>query len=742
MEFDIKESSLFKELFADQSVNESLKLPAFDLLNSYLSKESSELLNSVSLKLLGNFSLLCISRLHAEKCLNFSHVFESEFSNWKAHSSVLHRFLAFSSLPDWIRDEMTQLIESVQVSQNLFYRLGLVWKKVTIKGNFELICQIKEASWLLFISTRSGLLNRTNSITDCMFLLMGTLAFTIQRLPSYLSAQPQASEIIRQHFQASETEFVFWTDKIKEFANDVLLRSGITVKNEDFMGIFSRKYLKGNLEALQTFYKKALDPQCFDERVFQFEHSDRNRETVKMPLARRHISGKVLNYESDFYDRNDLNWPITQNPVTLYSPLTMSMDMHKWVTDVTLEAFPLRNSLRPENVVVEQSEELQEMFERMLVARNIQHEAHHILLCVENEIFEVKLLYLFNALYKKLTTVKVTESQSSIPTKDCLSCLFVLCVEIFFYTKNIIVISFADILEAFHCAGFTFFQLIPYFSSIPSMPAHFKLHLLQIEKKILLHIAWKADSSIHKTIEEYIANSNGEPLQDNFNRYKGLFPEEYEVFFDKLITEVGLRVDALCKSCKIEENAKEKIWNTLKYVLSEKTEILFGRHVSLFIICSVYAVCKFLVLGIKFKNIIEEYWKIYEEEEGIFVNLKLKNGKTVEIVEFYNTEFIRHVREFIDLSTSPIRPRVAVLSPISSLAEQINGAVQQKKSPFATPRTKSLFASPNSGKNSPFKPIALSFDNPDSHKVPEFIKALLSQPNEVDMPVPIIKKQL
>ena len=174
-------------------------------------------------------------------------------------------------------------------------------------------------------------------------------------------------------------------------------------------------------------------------------------------------------------------------------------------------------------------------------------------------------------------------------------------------------------------------------------------------------------------------------------------------------------------------------------MFSEKTEMIFGRHIAVIILCSIYAVTK-LVNHIKFIEIKNEYWKVFEEDEGIFSALKLRDGEVVDIVEFYNKEFIQTMKYFIDDRVQTINPRVALLNPQSSLMEQINGATSSKKSPFTTPRTKYLLASPGNNGKLLCKGKILNFEHSEVPKIPRFVEMMLLENNEGIIPMPVIKK--
>lgn len=719
-------SSLLEKVCEQNSVHVSLKEHVFFQFSSYLERESLEISAESELEALIKFSILVCSRLDEIQLIDFSQFFAAEFAAWDSLIQSFNKLLMFTVLPHKLVDEISQLVQSVQVSQTLFRKMSLVWKGLEIEGNADYINQVLQGAWLLYISMKSTLLNKTNSLGDCMFPMLGVIGFVSQRLPKYLSMKKTG---LSEMFKATEGETVFWNEKISEFCTQILRVQGVENKAGSFSSIFSRKQIKNTLAAVSYFYESTVTPKLFDERTLSFTSEFPIPKTSSMPV--RNINGKVLTYEIEYQNCNDTIEPISL-PTT---PITMVMEMIKWITDIILETYQNKKNLS----FHEDTQALQAIFDKMVIDRNMTHQDSHIFLGVDEGLNVVEIGFFFNAVYSKVTKEKSNELCFKYEEAKLAKSLFVFCIELVFYSKNLIYVSFADILNAFACPAFDFFQFIPMFANVSKLPNHFKLHLSQIETKILMHLAWVENGPIHLAIHEQVTNSNSDPIENNFYKCKGVFPLHYEIFFEKMVTETGCRIDLLCKALKIEESLKEKIWSTVKYVFSDKTEMLFGKHIAVTILCSIYAVTK-LEAPIKFQELIKAYWSIFEEE-GMFSALKLSNGETVEIFEYYNKEYIRGMKMFIYDRIFPDKPRVPELSPNHTLVQQINGAVSQKKSPFSTPRTKVLLVSPETIATGLFcKPRVLNFENPDPPKLPKIVQMMLLQNTEGLVPMPAIKK--
>lgn len=630
--------------------------------------------------------------------------------------------------------DTSQLTQSVHISQTCFSKLSTFWKSLDIKGNPSLLQQIKQASWLLFISIRISKLNKTTNLSDCMYMIIGILSFVLERLPAYLSSTKSISSLSSASIIFTDSERSFWHDRTLEFSKELLIPLGILIKNDNLKGIFSRKYIKTNLCIISNFYESCLEIGAFDERNLKFTING-SLKNAKYDALKRNITGKILSYEIDQSDCNAV-----ENISEATTPMTMSMEMLKWISDIVQEKYVHKKMIFENGFLnAEKALEYQEIIDKIIIECGQKAESLCYFLNYQDSVVETKIFIFYDALHRKLTKDRFNELSFKYDERIFLKCLFVFCVEAVLYQKNIVFISFAEVLDALDCPGFEFFKFVPVFSNLPKIPTHFKQHIAQIENKILMCIGWKESSPIHLLIQEYLYNSNAEPQENNFNKFKGLFPEEYEIFFDRMVTEAGCCIDTLCKALKIDKSIEEKIWSTVKFVLSEKTEILFGRNISTIILCSIFAVSK-LTNPIKFAVLADAYRKTYNENEGILSNIKLRTGKFSEIVEFYNTEFIQTAKEFLENQISPVKPRVAALGPNNSLAQQITGTSPQKKSPFTTPRTKHLLASPNPEISLACKINILSFDCKDPPKLPKLVERMLLQNNEGVIPMPVIKK--
>lgn len=75
--------------------------------------------------------------------------------------------------------------------------------------------------------------------------------------------------------------------------------------------------------------------------------------------------------------------------------------------------------------------------------------------------------------------------------------------------------------------------------------------------------------------------------------------------------------------------------------MTDKTDLLCGRHLDQIIMCSLYGVCR--VNGLKevtFKNIIEQYRVQPQASSKVFREVNVSKDQTADVISFYNSIFI------------------------------------------------------------------------------------------------------
>jgi hypothetical protein len=170
-----------------------------------------------------------------------------------------------------------------------------------------------------------------------------------------------------------------------------------------------------------------------------------------------------------------------------------------------------------------------------------------------------------------------------------------------------------------------------------------------------------------------------------------------EMFFKKVLAHAALRIMELGQNLNLIDSIKEEIWEDMKQVLSNQTEILVNRHVDQIIVCTIYGVCKAKQLHITFNSLIARYTELCSDPGHIFQLVRLdESGNSGDIIKFYNTVFILHTKNFllaISKTTPNIlpKPRLPSLHPPSPIRQNLPPSMLQYSSTPPLPSLTHLF---------------------------------------------------
>lgn len=124
----------------------------------------------------------------------------------------------------------------------------------------------------------------------------------------------------------------------------------------------------------------------------------------------------------------------------------------------------------------------------------------------------------------------------------------------------------------------------------------------------------------------------------------------HELFFKKLLRILGERIYLLCYYLNFKQEQMEFVWEIVKFILSEKIDVLINRHLDHIIICAIFAVSKKTTKKSapkSFSQIFQEYDKlIFVKRDINQKNIELQ-GTMVNLKTFYNREFLEKTRVFI-----------------------------------------------------------------------------------------------
>jgi hypothetical protein len=175
---------------------------------------------------------------------------------------------------------------------------------------------------------------------------------------------------------------------------------------------------------------------------------------------------------------------------------------------------------------------------------------------------------------------------------------------------NIPTRSFEEFIAECNAEILQTYKIIGIFTSFDAkMPAPLRKYFLDIETDIVSRIAWKDDATI------LLYSSNVETGKENkqVNRagIDSFFPEQR--FFNRVLLYTATQMYHLCASIPVSDELMEYIWVVLKYILTQRMDLLKNRHLDQMIFCTIYCVSKIFKVNLKFQEIINKYELVLKE---------------------------------------------------------------------------------------------------------------------------------
>ena len=273
--------------------------------------------------------------------------------------------------------------------------------------------------------------------------------------------------------------------------------------------------------------------------------------------------------------------------------LTRANDLITKVLEHEKEVLASNNTSRPENKTLEKQVQMESLYLRVLEE-------------------------LLNQEERKTKNLNYAEILS---TEEFHRALIACSIETVFFIQNNSNVTFVKLLEICEIQPLDFWKIISSFAKFdPQMPLPLKKHLHVLELKILMNLAWKKESAVHKIIEKFMqeekSNESSESATSTEKSQKASSNTEIEVesqaelthsqelFFKRVLHHCALNIFQLSESLGLRKETAEEVWNAVKYILSSETTLLINRHVDQIILSTIYGVCKVLNEPFKFQEII------------------------------------------------------------------------------------------------------------------------------------------
>ncbi|XP_077987637.1 retinoblastoma-associated protein-like [Glandiceps talaboti] len=179
------------------------------------------------------------------------------------------------------------------------------------------------------------------------------------------------------------------------------------------------------------------------------------------------------------------------------------------------------------------------------------------------------------------------------------------------------------------------------------------------------------------------------------------------LFFNKVLKLAYVRLQALCRELRVENELERYIWTTVEYCVINRPELLKDRHMDQIILCCIYGVSKAADNELRFKDIVASYRRLYHSSQFVYKSVLIEGREHDSIIGFYNRVFMPAMKIFIlrfqpnrlkpMLSPIPTKCQTGLTSPtVISVPGRSNFYVSpMKESPFKSPRPKCEFTSPS-----------------------------------------------
>jgi len=287
--------------------------------------------------------------------------------------------------------------------------------------------------------------------------------------------------------------------------------------------------------------------------------------------------------------------------------------------------------------------------------------------------------------------------------------LLALCAEVNLKSRSFLSPAFPNIMKIHEITPASFLKNIEIFVRInPELPTVLRRHLKDIEELIVDEHLWAKGGSFIPSLNR----SRMAPASD------GIWPPPVLVqdtamdvrlelpvpaslllpgppgadtsrhavayIFRKMISVTSKRVQTLCVALKLGDVHMDHIWSTWKHFLAEHVQLLTGRHVDSFLICTIYAICKIVEVKpeVTFKKIIDEYRQKYiansVQYQSRIKEIDLSEGLNGDVIKLYNEHYVPVMYDYIVRfqNLSGQREAMANVSSVTDAENLVNSRLE------------------------------------------------------------------
>ena len=634
-------------------------------------------------------------KIKVQVCVYLSCLLNSqpfEFSQLFTDISQLHSFMIGLKelikqlpLPQQVHTTAAKLIKNYAISLMNYKKFEELLDKINLSSSYEHTSLIFQAIWLFFLTARKEKYSNTEDLSECGCLIIAVLNLFLSNLPEAISHSISGPCLLylTSSFRTIPAHVQPFINNVSQLSIDLISREVIKCSIRTSL---IQSEISTLVSSLSEQYGAFLKFDELDERFIRSSVCPSN-SLLLTPVTRRTVSvhsgtGKVLNWDENIAVNlntrlNEVLRPITTS-FQAETPMTSAMECNTWINKV-LEDYSLHGA---ERICGENFEEIRIRAEELKNGFSLFANRRRSIVTSAKTEDIMKLYYITLESLLKIEKNKGGCLSSIIQNDKFHRALFACCSETILYIININCITFEDILGFHSVSAFDFWKNINSFIQFDvRMPIQVKKHFKDIEEKIITMDGWEENSPVSQAVNRISSETfTGELSHPSFGQ-----------FFKRVLSYSANKITDISNCVKLNPPTQEEIWVAFKYFLSEKTEFLISRHLDQAILCTIYGVCKNNKQSVSFKLLFDQHTALYQADNELFTKVKLADGKTGDIIKFYNEVYVNAMKDYLTKKVQVGTPRISTLNPTSPLKANIQ-PFQVPQSPYMTPRTKRLWA--------------------------------------------------
>ncbi|KAI3653406.1 hypothetical protein MP228_001353 [Amoeboaphelidium protococcarum] len=321
---------------------------------------------------------------------------------------------------------------------------------------------------------------------------------------------------------------------------------------------------------------------------------------------------------------------------------------------------------------------------------------------------------------------KIVNFQSLLHNSDWLKSILACSLETVRFIKSISSLSLQHIMKSLKLQPYSLCIGIEYFIRYSTKMLNWNVikHFKTLEERILEQELWQHEQPLYTELQAELRHTTSavSPLTSPRKALKFIVekPKDHhdqsescqsnhsvsplELIHRKLFRLIDTRLYALCAELKITDNLIKKMWSVCAEVVLREYEwrLLFKRHVDLIVMCCIFGVLRATkssthMQEVSFSKIIEVYTKQPQFSTRAYCEVYL-NGKTTNIVEFYNLMFRETLKEimgkFMVDDSAHHHPQPLMSPRRSQCSLPRSFTAQQSPLDLLSPRSKRLSCDP------------------------------------------------